>query len=132
MASWRFGREHDDVAQVCNVWQTQWQPVDAYIGDRYFEEDYRLLDRLGQQERVYVIRLREQAVITVQEELPLSEADRAAGVVRQAWARLGARNRSGRVRVVWVRAQGHELILAANLAPEQLPAELVSLLYRKR
>ena len=114
------------------VWQTQWQPGDAYVGDRYFGEDYRLLSRLGQQERAYVLRLREQAVIAVEEELPLSPADRAAGVVRQAWVRLGARNRSGRVRVVWVQAQGHQLILVTNLTAEELPAELVSLLYRQR
>ena len=82
--------------------------------------------------RAYVLRLREQAVITVEEELPLSQAERAAGVVRQAWVRLGARNRSGRVRVVWVQAQGHQLILVTNLTAQELPAELVSLLYRQR
>ncbi len=114
------------------VWKERWEPGDAYIGDRYYGEDYGLLDQLTQARCVYVLRLREQAVITVEEELPLSPADRAAGVVRQAWARLGSRTRSGRVRVVWVEAQGHSLILVTNQTPEQLPAELVSLLYRKR
>jgi hypothetical protein len=114
------------------VWKARWQPGDAYIGDRYFGEDYRLLDDLTVKLCAYVLRLREQAVITVEEELPVSPADRAAGVVRQAWARLGVRTRSGRVRVVWVQADGHELILVTNLPPEELPAELVSLLYRKR
>lgn len=114
------------------VWQECWQAGDAYIGDRYFGEDYGLLDRLSQRQCTYVLRLREQAVIHVQEELPLSQADRDAGVVRQAWARLGVRTRSGRVRIVWVQAEGHHLILVTNLPPEQLPAELVSLLYRKR
>ena len=114
------------------VWRERWEPGDAYIGDRYFGEDYGLLDQLTQADCVYVLRLRQQAVITVEEELPVSEADRAAGVVRQAWARLGVRTRSGRVRVVWVEAEGHKLILVTNLSPEELPAELVSLLYRKR
>ena len=114
------------------VWQAHWQPGDAYIGDRYFGEDYSLLDQLSRDLCVYVLRLREQAVITVAEELPVSQADRAAGVVRQAWVRLGARTHSGRVRVVWVQAEGHHLILVTNLAPEELPAELVSWLYRKR
>jgi hypothetical protein len=114
------------------VWRQRWQPGDAYIGDRYFSEDYSLLDDLGQEERVYVVRLRAAAIITVEEELPVSEADRRAGVVRQAWVRLGSRTRSGRVRVVWVEAEGHKLILVTNLGPEELPAELVSLLYRKR
>jgi hypothetical protein len=114
------------------VWKQRWEPGDAYIGDRYFGEDYGLLDELTQALCVYVLRLREQAVITVEEELPVSPADRAAGVVRQAWVVLGKRTRSGRVRVVWVEAEGHSLILVTNQTPAQLPAELVSLLYRKR
>jgi len=58
-----------------------------------------------------------------------------AGVVRQAWAHLGCqeRYRSGRVRIVWVRAaDGKELVLVTNLNAEELPAELVSRLYRQR
>lgn len=114
------------------VWQEQWQPGDAYVGDRYFGQNYRLLDQMHQAQCVYVLRLREEARITVEEELPLTLADRAAGVVRQAWARLGVRP-AGRVRVVWVRAaDAHELVLVTNLGPEELPGELVSLLYRKR
>lgn len=114
------------------VWQEHWRSGDAYIGDRYFGENYRLLDQLTQRQCAYVLRLREQSVITVEQELAVSLADRAAGVVRQAWAHLGVRTRSGRVRVVWVQAEGHELILVTNLSPEELAAEQVSLLYRKR
>lgn len=116
------------------VWKEQWQAGDAYIGDRYFGEDYRLLARLQFKRCVYVLRLRQEAVIQAEAELPLTQADRRAGVVRQAWVRLGAvaRTRSIRVRVVWVEAQEHHLILVTNLGPEELPAELVSLLYRRR
>jgi hypothetical protein len=114
------------------VWQEHWRSGDAYIGDRYFGENYRLLDQLTQRQCAYVLRLREQSVITVEQELAVSLADRAAGVVRQAWVHLGVRTRSGRVRVVWVQAEGHELILVTNLSPEELAAEQVSLLYRKR
>lgn len=116
------------------VWQEHWQAGDGYIGDRYFGEDYRLFGRLEARSCVYVVRLREQAVIQVEEELAVSAADRKAGVVRQVWARLGAREktRSVRVRLVWVEADGHQLLLVTNLGPESLPAELVSLLYRKR
>jgi hypothetical protein len=114
------------------VWQEHWRSGDAYIGDRYFGENYRLLDQLTQRQCAYVLRLREQSVITVEQELAVSLADRAAGVVRQAWAHLGVRTRSGRVRVVWVQAEGHELILVTNLSPEELATEQVSLLYRKR
>ena len=114
------------------VWRERWEAGDAYVGDRYFGEDYGLLTVLGQDGRVYVLRLRQGAVITVEEELPVSQADRRAGVVRQAWVRLGSRSQSERVRVVWVEAEGHSLILVTNLGPEELPAELVSLLYRRR
>lgn len=116
------------------VWEERWQAGDAYIGDRYFGEDYRKLDRASQKHCAFVVRLREQSHIEVEEELPVSAEDRAAGVVRQAWVRLGchARYRSGRLRVVWVQADGHELILATNLPPEELAGALVSLLYRRR
>ena len=114
------------------VWRSRWEPGDAYVGDRYFGEDYGLLGRLSVAGCAYVLRLREEAAINVEEELPVSQADQAAGVVRQAWVRLGVRTRSARVRVVWVEAEGHKLILVTNLSPEDLPAELVSLLYRKR
>lgn len=116
------------------VWQERWRPGDAYIGDRYFGEDYRLLDRLSQKHCAYVLRQRQQSHIGVEEELPVRAEDQAAGVVRQAWVRLGcnARYRSGRLRVVWVQAEGHALILATNLPPEALSAQLVSRLYRRR
>lgn len=116
------------------VWQEHWEEGDGYIGDRYFGEDYRLFGKLEAKRCVYVVRLREQAAIQVEEELAVSLADQKAGVVRQVWARLGAREktRSGRVRLVWVQAEGHHLLLVTNLGPDQLPAELVSLLYRRR
>lgn len=116
------------------VWEKQLQPCAAYVGDRYFGENYQLLSRLQEKGCAYVIRLLDQAVINVEEQLPVSEADRAAGVVRQAWVRLGstARYRSARLRVVWVQGDKTTLVLATNLSAEALPAELVSLLYRKR
>lgn len=113
------------------VWEEGWQEGDAFVADRFFGEDYRKLNRLSKH-GVFVIRLREEAVIDVEEELPLSEADRQAGVTRQAWVRLGRRQRSVRLRVVWVQGAQEQLILVTNLSPEELPAELVGLLYRKR
>jgi hypothetical protein len=117
------------------VWREQWQRGEAYIGDRYFSENYQLLGQLQDKQCVYVLRLREPAVITVEEELPVSPADRLAGVERQAWARLGAtaRTRSARVRVVWCQAvRGDALILLTNLGREELAAELTVKLYRRR
>jgi hypothetical protein len=116
------------------AWRAQWQAGDAYVGDRYYGEDYRLLDELSGYECQYVIRLRDEAVVNVEEELPLSQADRAAGVVRQARARLGADGGTKRraVRVVWVVKPGVSLVLVSNLSVEQMSAELVALVYRYR
>lgn len=121
--------------KVCErkAWKQSWQPGAAYVGDRYFGESYALLSELKEKGCSYVLRLREEAIIQVQEELPLSAEDRAAGVVRQGWALLGARPNGGRVRVVWIAmAQGGTLQLVTNLSPEQMPAALVGMLYRRR
>lgn len=117
------------------VWRQQWQQGQAYVGDRYFAEDYKVFGQLEARECAYVLRVREPAAINVEEELPITAADQQVGVLRQAWARLGCRkrNRSARVRLVWVRtAEGNTVILATNLSAEQLAAELVWLLYCKR
>lgn len=124
--------------KVCErkVWQEQWKKNQAYVGDRAFGQDYRLLAKLQDKGCAFVLRLREQqTVINVVEELPLSPADRQAGVLAQAWAYLGSteRYRSVRVRVVWIQTPDNSpLILVTNLPPQELPAELVSLLYRQR
>lgn len=116
------------------VWQKHWTQGDAFVGDRHFGGDYQLFAKLNAQGCAYVLRLKESAVVHVEEELVVSATDRAAGVVRQAWARLGAheKKRSVRVRLVWVEAGGHALLLVTNLGSEELPGQLVSLLYRRR
>jgi hypothetical protein len=123
--------------KVCErkAWQETWESGAAYVGDRYFGENYQLLGKLAEKGCRYVLRLRDEAVITAEEELPLSEADRAAGLQRQAWARLGSRAhyRSVRVRVLWISlAEGGTLRLVTNVPPEQLTAAEVGLLYRRR
>lgn len=122
-------------ARVCErkSWREQWEPGAGYVGDRYFGKNFQLFGALAQKGCAYVIRLIEEATINVEEELPVSEADRKAGVVRQAWGTLGqAEHRSVRLRVVWIEGKDSALILVTNLGPEVLSAELVSLLYRRR
>jgi hypothetical protein len=117
------------------AWKADWEKGAAYVGDRYFAEDYRLLGQLDGHGCRYVLRLRDEAVVQVEEELPVSPADQAAGVTRQAWVRLGARPtwQSPRVRVVWIEtAAGQTLRLVTNVAPEALSAAEVGLLYRWR
>lgn len=116
------------------AWKQTWERGAAYVGDRYFGENHGLLGELEQAGCRYVLRLRDESLINVQEELALSEADRAAGVQRQAWAQLGCRQRrSVRVRVIWIGlADGNTLRLVTNVPPDQLSAAEVGLLYRRR
>jgi len=117
------------------TWKAQWERGAAYVGDRYYAEDYQCLNQLDAQGCAYIVRLCDQAVVTVLEELPLTKADRAAGVVRQARVQLGRRacDRIQRVRVVWVQsATAGELRLATNLPVADAPAQLISVMYRRR
>ena len=81
-----------------------------------------------------MVRLRDQAVVNVQEELALTAADRQAKVIRQAWVRLGGKGYclDLPLRVVWVQTPKEVLILGTNVAPEELSAAEVALLYKQR
>jgi hypothetical protein len=116
------------------AWRTQWQRGDAFVGDRYYGEDYQLFGELDRAGVAFVVRLRDEAVIEVENELPLRAADRLAKVIRSAWVHLGckARYRSMRLRVVWVQTDKEVLRLVTNLGPEELAAGEVALLYRQR
>lgn len=122
--------------KVCErkEWKRTLRRGDAAIGDRYYGENYKLLGELDQQGVVFVVRLRDQAAIEVQEELALSPADRATGVIQDAWVKLGCKKRyeSGRLRLVRVQTEKEVLLLATNLKPEELSAAEVALLYKER
>lgn len=114
-------------------WKTQWERGAAYVGDRYFAEDYQCLRQLDAHGCAYIVRLRDESIVTVLEELPLTAADRRAGVVRQARVRLGRREHIHDVRVVWVQSPtAGELRLLTNLPAAQASAELISVMYRRR
>lgn len=116
------------------AWREHWQRGDAYVGDRYYGEDYRLFGELTEAGIALVVRLREEAVLNLEEELPLTPADRAAKVIRAAWVHLGStsRYRSRRLRVVWVQTEKEVLRLVTNLSPSELAAGEVALLYKQR
>jgi Transposase DDE domain len=116
------------------AWRTQWRRGDAYAGDRYYGEDYQMFGEMEKAGVAFTVRLRDEAVLQVEQELPLRPADREAKVIRQAWVRLGcqARYRSIRVRVVWVQTPKEVLRLVTNLSPEELSAGEVALLYKHR
>jgi hypothetical protein len=119
--------ERQALRQMCVPGQTN-------VGDRYYGEDYQLFGEIDQAKAFFVIRIKQDAVINLEEELTLSPEDRAAGVVRHAWVRLGARakKRSIRLRLVEIRAGDQHLLLVTNLTVDQASAQLVGLIYRRR
>jgi hypothetical protein len=116
------------------AWERQVRPGEGYVADRYYSENYQLLQRLEQKGVAFVVRLREAAVMEVEQELPWSEPDQKARVLDDAWVRLGCktRYRIGRLRLVRVRAAKEVLLLLTNLGPEELSAAQVALLYKER
>lgn len=125
-------------AKTCEraIWKTQWEEGSGEIGDRNYSQNHGFLRLLERKKGWFILRLREkQTFLTIEEELPLSEADQKAGVSRQAWARLGKsdRTRTDRLRVIWIKmADGETLMLVTNQGPGQMPAALVSAAYRHR
>jgi hypothetical protein len=116
------------------VWRGHWQRGDAYVGDRYYGEDYAAFGQMQAAGVAFVVRLRDEAVFNVEEELAVSQQDQRVGVIRAAWGWLGskARYRSIRVRVVWVQTPREVLRLVTNLAGAELSAGDVALLYQQR
>jgi hypothetical protein len=116
------------------AWRQQFQRGDAYLGDRYYGEDYQLFSELAAAGVAFVVRLREEAVVAVETELALTEADRRAKVIRHAWVKLGGKGYrlDMPVRVVWVQTPKEVLRLVTNLSSEELSAAEVALLYKER
>lgn len=113
----------------------QIEPGATYVGDRYFTQDYRLLEALARKGCRFLLRLRDDAVVTVEEELALTAADRTAQVSGDAWAVLGRRteDRTAPLRVVTIEsATAGTLRLVTNLAPAEWSAAEVGALYRRR
>lgn len=109
-------------------------PGQTTVADRYYGHDYKLFQEINQARAFFVFRIQEQAVVNLEEELPITPEDAAAGVVRHAWVRLGATEklRSMRVRLVEVRCDGQHLLLVTNHSLAELSAELVAAVYRRR
>jgi Transposase DDE domain len=123
--------------RVCErkVWREQLEPGATYVGDRYFAEDYKMFARLQELGCHFVLRLRDEAVLNVEEELPVSAAEQKQGVVGDVWGALGSspRYRTERLRVVTVRKPSGTLMrLVTNFTPAEMSAGMVLTLYRRR
>jgi len=111
-----------------------YEPGEINVGDRYYGEDYQLFEEIHTAKAFFVLRIKEGAVVNVQEEIALTEADKAAGVVRHAWVQLGSRpsTRSIPVRLVEIRTADQHIVLVTNLPLERAGADLIGLIYHKR
>lgn len=114
------------------VLRQQLRAGEFYVADRYYGEDYALFEELTARGCSYVIRLREEAVWEVEKELPLTEADRSAGVLSDRIVRLGARHQTGPLRLVRIATEKGPLFLLTDKSAEELSAELIALIYRYR
>lgn len=115
-------------------WKEQWKPGAAYVGDRYFGENYKLFGLLRRKGCHYVIRLKENAVVSVEEELEVNEAQRQAGILKDQRVRLGGpKNLSERLRLITLRGKtGQIILLVTDLSPSELTALDAALIYDKR
>lgn len=116
------------------VLREHWQVGEFYVGDRYYGEDYRLFAELQQAGCSFVLRLRQEAVFEVSEEFALSAEDRAAGVSFDGLVRLGCQKKYQvePLRLVRVPTENGELLLVTDKSQQELPAELIALIYRYR
>lgn len=109
-------------------------PGQINVCDRYYGEDYQLFSDVDRVGASYVFRIKDNAVVNTEEEIALTAEDRAAGVVRHTWVRLGANQakRSMRLRLIEIRIPGQHLFLVTNLPLTSASAQLIGLIYRKR
>ena len=102
---------------------------ETVVGDRYYGLEYGFFGELRKLGASFVMRIRNEPLMEIMEELPLTEADRAAGVTWQAMVKLGVKWQGEAIRVVKVEVDGKPLLLATDL---NLDAELIALIYRYR
>lgn len=105
-----------------------------YLTDRGYI-DYGMYQAIHDADSFFVSRIKDNSTYEVVEERPLSQADRAAGVLSDAWVRMGSAFTEGKLtapvrRVVIAGGQGRkDVVLLTNT---DLSAELVGQLYRYR
>jgi Transposase DDE domain len=127
------------------------EPDHCYITDRWFAQ-FTLFNDIVAAGSSYVCRIRDNSNFAVDQERPLTEAARAAGVVRDGVVRLGMGSKpkdrpDHPVRLVVVATEPHakrggrkgktagpastgELLIATNLL--DVPAEVIALIYQHR
>lgn len=142
------GGEHDERA----VMQRSIEPDKIYAMDRGYAK-FRLFNAINSQDSSYVCRLRDNSVIDVEQEHPLSDGDRAAGVISDQRVSLGKSSKKEdrpdhSIRLICIKCTPHKnrtggrvegskapdsdgvLRIATNLLG--VPAEIIAILYQYR
>ena len=119
-------------AKTCEraVLRELWQRGEFYVGDRNYGQDYGFFRELEEAGCTYLVRLRNHAVFTVQQEYALRPEDRAASVTFDGLVHLGERGHGPVVRLIRIQTEDSELLLVTNQPQEQMEADLVALIYR--
>ena len=105
-----------------------------YLTDRGYV-DYGMYQAIHDAGSFFVSRIKDNSTFALVEERPLTQADRDAGVASDAWVRMGSAFTEGKLtapvrRVVIPGMDGHkDVVLLTNT---DLPAEMISILYRYR
>lgn len=103
-----------------------------YIGDRYYSYNYTLLAELIARSVGFIVRLRIDSQWVVEQELDLSEEDKAASVVYSAMVRLGKKGNGPLVRIIQIAGEEESILLATTLKQKDAPSGVIAELYRKR
>lgn len=114
------------------VWRGLMKKGELYVGDRYYGQDPALLMQAKEAGCAFVVRLRQQIMVHVLEEMALSQEDHQAQVVRAARVMLGREAKAGPFVLIEVAADKEPLLLLSSLESGELPAHGVALLYRQR
>jgi hypothetical protein len=100
------GRVQVTPGRVCErkSLRQQLEPGATHVGDRSYGEDYQIFGELERKGCRFLLRLRDESVVTVEEELALTAEDRTAKISGDAWAVLGRKEsaRTARLRVVTI------------------------------
>ena len=105
------------------------------IGDRNFGSNHKTLHDLTEEGVNFVVRIKQATHLEILEEIAVSEEEKAVGIQRHAWVRMGKskKNRDHhRVRIIWLERPDKVILLATNLASEDAEALVVAEMYRQR
>lgn len=134
-----------------NVLRRKLKPDCCYVMDRWYGQ-FTLFNDIAKAGSSYVCRVKENSVFEVVEERLLTDADLAAGIVRDAVVTMGLNSKPAdkpdhQIRIIVIEAEPHEkrggrrgktagpgnkgtIVIATNLL--DVPAEIIGLIFRHR